>query len=361
MFCFRVRKQLIPYIEMTLDERKSEAIAEHLEKCSHCSDELAFLTKAGTAFREAKTPAKEPITDLWARIERQISTTAPSPAPRRLFPMPLKLAGASLAVAVVVIAGASLLNQGSVRPDRHETTAQLGNRSAIRLAKAPETPVDTLQAAKPSSEAQDSTIKFPAHTKEVVLPSPRTFSGSYSKATLDRSVGIGRKPSKTDVASGENATGHKVYQIASSQIDEPRTLVKSEVTRDGAITEKASDAVSFSAVAPPDPKEMQLMGSRPGPSGPSGPAVAASVPSADKASDNLTLRNCNKTVADSSVSFGAPAPSDYTFAAKPDTSAVAVLANRRFASAHARELPKTSVDILNLMDEDSQNSAVFCY
>ncbi|MEN6520704.1 MAG: hypothetical protein ABFD46_06070 [Armatimonadota bacterium] len=117
MFCFRVKKHLIPYMEKTLGQKRMDAVARHLSKCARCSEELELIKRASGAFRSAKTPVQEPAADLWSRVEHEI-TAAPVPSARKLPASGLKFAGIAAAAVIILIAVISVSKIG-VKP--HDT------------------------------------------------------------------------------------------------------------------------------------------------------------------------------------------------------------------------------------------------
>jgi hypothetical protein len=113
MFCFRARKKLIPYIEGTLDQSYSEALARHIARCPKCAEELALIQSASSAFRNAKTPAMEPAADLWSRIEREITTSQPVPVARPRTVWNLQFGGAAVAAMILLFAVVNIGRFGS--------------------------------------------------------------------------------------------------------------------------------------------------------------------------------------------------------------------------------------------------------
>lgn len=129
MFCMKARKLIIPYSEGALDERKSGAVARHIATCPKCAEELAFVEKAGAAMRESKTPALEPASNIWARIEREITSPASAPVQvsRQWRVRGIHLAGAAAAAAVVlivVISDSNLTNRPEPAPPVASKTAK---------------------------------------------------------------------------------------------------------------------------------------------------------------------------------------------------------------------------------------------
>lgn len=102
MFCYRTRKHLIPYLEGTLDGRKSEAVAKHLARCKDCTQELAAIERATSIFRDIKPEAQDPSENLWARVEREIAGTVP--LERRWHVRGLQLGGVAAAAAILLLA-----------------------------------------------------------------------------------------------------------------------------------------------------------------------------------------------------------------------------------------------------------------
>ena len=129
MFCFRVRKRLIPYLEGGLDPRGAEAVAQHLRGCSRCAGELSLLRSASSVFRSAKMPAMEPAPDLWERIERRILGPAPAAAGPRWYLRGAQVGGAAVAAALILFAAVNVTRLGNTTGSPTKESASPGKVS----------------------------------------------------------------------------------------------------------------------------------------------------------------------------------------------------------------------------------------
>lgn len=177
MFCFNVRRNLIPYLEKSLDRRKNAAVRRHLEVCPKCAAELSSIKAVSGAVRNAKTPAMEPSTDLWARIEREIADPTPS---RRQFPVVrgLKLSGGAIAAAVLVFMVMNANIGNSPLGPTNQPTVKTDQKVA-RNPVAPEVkhqPAVNSDIANLKTAEEASTITTPAqvrhHIAKIVEPKP---------------------------------------------------------------------------------------------------------------------------------------------------------------------------------------------
>ncbi|MEI6913733.1 MAG: zf-HC2 domain-containing protein, partial [Armatimonadota bacterium] len=72
MKCCQAQKRLIQEAEGALSQRDSEALRLHLLSCEACRREMDELREVTSLFRAAKTPACEPDSQLWSRLESVI-------------------------------------------------------------------------------------------------------------------------------------------------------------------------------------------------------------------------------------------------------------------------------------------------
>ncbi len=166
MLCFRTRKLIIPFIEGTLDQRRSDAVARHIENCPKCAEEVSLVRLASKAVQESRQPAMEPATNIWARIEREI---APAPAPAGWLPRGMYLAGAAAATALVLFV---VLTDSGVKEER----APLASKTPSKVAKLPfGTPAPdsapSYYSAKPSETKSATKLRTP-HNAHRFEPSP---------------------------------------------------------------------------------------------------------------------------------------------------------------------------------------------
>lgn len=106
----------MPYIENALDPKTRAALESHLGKCPRCSEELQLLKRATGAIKGSRVPAKEPVADLWARIEREIAP--PVPVVQRRPVRGLQFAGAAVAASILLLAVVNIgkLGEAPIQP-----------------------------------------------------------------------------------------------------------------------------------------------------------------------------------------------------------------------------------------------------
>ena len=78
MKCEKVIKKLNDYITGSLGEKEKEKIEEHLNDCSVCTEELAFIKEFESAFSTMESV--EPPAELWDNIKNEIGKTETIPA-----------------------------------------------------------------------------------------------------------------------------------------------------------------------------------------------------------------------------------------------------------------------------------------
>lgn len=196
MFCFRIRKRLIPYSEGSLGREAAEAIARHLARCARCSGELAAVRKASTALRCAKTPAMEPAADLWNRIERQIAAPARVARP---WPMRgMQYSGAFVAAAILLFAVINVTRLGDP-PIGSRVTETRPTGSISKPAATTESPkTEPSRAGEVASmpESQVVVSKLPVIEKRpVAVNVPIAIRLSKDYANLSRPAAPGEPAS----------------------------------------------------------------------------------------------------------------------------------------------------------------------
>lgn len=174
MFCFIARKRLIPYIEGSLNPKAHKAMADHLAKCKSCADEMKLVSRACGAIRSAKTSVQEPATDLWSRIEREI--TPPTPVVHRKYSRGLYYAGAMAAAATILLVAVNIDRHGEVKTIARSVTNSAPGQSAtkppVRIAILPEeSHTPELPVAKAPTAPSERMIRVEHRSPE---PSRRT-------------------------------------------------------------------------------------------------------------------------------------------------------------------------------------------
>ncbi|MEN6371764.1 MAG: hypothetical protein ABFD64_07095 [Armatimonadota bacterium] len=218
MFCFRVKKQLIPYMEKTLDQKRMDAVARHLSKCARCSEELELIKRASGAFRSAKAPAQEPAADLWSRIECEI-TAAPAPSARKWPVSGLQFAGIAAAAVIILIAVISvskirekprntMLRQTSIvqKPsDAKYIPLEPESPARVNTTLAKRTAAKKAENAKPVSMAEQTGQSIT--NKHILKHNDTVLMASLPKEYSSKAVGDGVAPELSELNSATRSAG----------------------------------------------------------------------------------------------------------------------------------------------------------
>ncbi len=115
MNCREVQALLSAYYDGELPDESRTAVAEHLDGCSTCAQELAGFKKMSVMAHGLRTP--DPPAHLWSRIEEQLASEAVvGPQPQRERRFGAYVAVAALAAAVLIAVGIGVY-QTSFRHD----------------------------------------------------------------------------------------------------------------------------------------------------------------------------------------------------------------------------------------------------
>ena len=160
MFCFLIKKRLIPYIEGALNPQADLAVDKHISRCPRCAAELDLIRGMCSTLRSDKTPVVEPAADLWQRIEQEIAAS-PQPNRQRTSFRGLRHAGAVAAVAVAAIAVVNL----PTKPVKHSIVAVVRKQNQTIVARLDVTP-------DMSYDKTDKSLVIAAIPKEPVIYQP---------------------------------------------------------------------------------------------------------------------------------------------------------------------------------------------
>jgi hypothetical protein len=264
----------------------------------------------------------------------------------------MKLAGALVAAVAIVFGVAVFSGHSPSNPAPRTLTEHAVKPKSEHIARVP----DALGGSTTTQQSENQwlnppTPKFPPHRRVVLAQ-----AGPTVRRPVDVLVRVKETASTENVASGNPSDTGRSYVIASGDTGSGRPEISPDIklgassvgaARTGELFTLKSESASPTADSA---LEGLTLSSPPGPAGPSGSSVIAS----GGFYDGLTYPSVN------TFGYGSTYPS--SFGGQKQQSTAAVLANRRIASARvAHVFPVTSVDMLNLIDEDARNSAVFGY
>lgn len=326
MFCFRIRKRLIPYSEGSLSPEAAEAVARHLAKCKRCSGELAAVRKASTALRCAKTPAMEPAADLWNRIERQIAAPARVARP---WPMRgMQYSGAFVAAAILLFAVINVTRLGDPTIGSIGTeTRPTGSISKPTATESPNNGTSFSVEIAPQSESTVAASNLPVIEKRpVAAKQGMATRTSEDYENLSRPAAPGEPPS----VSSPMPDMDSVDNTGDTYTDRDELKLKSEmdfVMVEGNVPAGWAGSVSGRASGMASNSSEVYEGS------PDGDIVLAGKPELSDAGE--TLLACRFLNSSDATPFNACEP--------------------------CAQEQLTSVDLLNRADEEARRAALFSY
>ncbi|HPP73961.1 MAG TPA: zf-HC2 domain-containing protein [Armatimonadota bacterium] len=364
MLCFRIRKRLIPYIEGTLDERTSKAVENHVARCPRCAEELALVQKASDAIRSIKTPAQEPDQDLWSRIEREINTV-PTPTQMAWRARGLQFAGTAVAAVVVIAVVINMNWVGVGKQPTHVVTVKPPSAGSILVDPERFT----------NEELPDKTVEKIPPPVEIAKAPTEVFTRKHDYSSKSEVI----EHSKPVGASSKTVVVHS---------DKPADTLSAEVSKDdvafggpGKVGDAEPSDMVMAAVQPTEdididsifkdsdipPSGAKIFGSRS-----TGAIVNKEVDDTktEKSVDlgKLTLSGPSLDEGKGLAAGGITSQSVGAIASTCLNSNISILPERvRIASLISQrnlaqiDVPCTSVDLLNSVDERNRNTALFSY
>jgi len=123
MRCFKAKKWLFAYLDGELDERRRNALEDHLKSCSRCAAELGRAREQWAELTDVD-PAPSIPPNLWSRVDQALDEAERLPWHRRHREQLLRAACFAICAALGFAAGALLSWRGpSAQGARPEISA----------------------------------------------------------------------------------------------------------------------------------------------------------------------------------------------------------------------------------------------
>ena len=310
-----------------------ETVSRHVARCQGCASELALVRVAGNAFRDAKSPAKEPAGNLWERIEEKITaTTRPAPA---WHVRSLQVAGTAAAAAVILLAVVNVSKIGDML-----------DRGKPVVSSPPPPIVLPEHGTRPSSGATTRVGTIPDHPG-----APSESAGGHKMPAMIPDGNAGKlEPPRRYSITADSPRGELAMAVASDKKDE-------RVPAASSVSEPVSSAVPGPVI---EGAVLGTTGPR-GSAGPAGPAGRDTRIAEGKEDSSFNEESGAVFYNDRAEIASKPFDTGYSFRSITEDSTGVDAAGAFELKLEYSDTTETSVDLLNDADTEARYMALFRY